>query len=181
MAEISSIPFATDTFLWGIASTGVGATAMGQSFSAGVSGKLTSVHFKLKKSGAPTGTMTVKIYAHSGTFGISSVCGALLATSTGIAVSSLTTTSTDTTFSFTGVEKIDLVSGTNYVVIVDGVTGDAGNYVATGYFTASGYAGNLVYYNAGWLPSGTGDMGNIVNGDVASVVTNPSSPFYNLS
>jgi len=105
----------------------------GQSFT-GDGGTLNSVIFYLNKSGSPTGSAYAKIYAHSGTFGTSSVpTGAALATSDGVNVSGIDTDYELVTFSFSGTEKITLTNGTKYVVTVEYSGGDADNYLQTGF------------------------------------------------
>ncbi len=117
--------------------------AAAQSFT-GNGGVLTSARFLLKKIGAPTGSAVAKIYAHSGTYGTNSVpTGAPLATSALLNVSTLNTGYVLTDFEFSGIEKITLVDGTNYVVAVEYTGGDPTNYVgpATDDTTAS-HSGN---------------------------------------
>ena len=64
-----------------------GNPAVGQSFT-GNGLILNSAEFYLKKKGSPTGNAVVKIYAHSGTYGTSSVpTGSALATSDNFDVS----------------------------------------------------------------------------------------------
>ena len=93
------------------------ATEAGVSFTSG-GGELDSVKFYLAKQNSPTGTISAKIYAHSGTYGTSSVpTGSALATSDSRNAADLTTTATLYTFSFTGTNRIMLSSG-YYVVVL---------------------------------------------------------------
>lgn len=105
---------------------------VGQSF-VGNGGVLTSAQFYLKKTGSPTGTAVAKVYAHSGTFGTSSIpTGAALATSGTIDVSTLTTSYALTSFKFTGTNNITLTNATDYVVTVEYSGGSSGNTVDVG-------------------------------------------------
>lgn len=95
-------------------------SAVGQSFSPSISGILNKVKWSLIKTTSPTGNAVAKIYAHSGVFGTSSVpTGAALATSDNFDVSTLTAAYTLREFTFSGANKIQLNSGTNYVVTIE--------------------------------------------------------------
>src|SRR5688572_28958602 len=81
---------------------GGGVEGMSQSFT-GNGGTLGSVRLQLNKTGSPTGTAVVKVYAHSGTFGTDSVpTGAALATSDTFDVATLTGDLELITFMFSG-------------------------------------------------------------------------------
>ena len=75
--------------------------------------------------GSPTGTVCLKIYAHSGTYGTSSI-----PTGTALAISDLLDVTTFVTnpsialinFVFSGANKIVLSNGTNYVLSFEGVS-----------------------------------------------------------
>lgn len=126
--------------------------AEGQSFT-GDGGILNSAKFYLKKAGSPTGSAYAKIYAHSGTFGTSSVpTGSPLATSGAFDISTLTTSFQLITFTFTGANKITLTNGTKYIVTLEfsGYTPSYPNYVWTGIDTSSPtHGGNLCYKDSG--------------------------------
>lgn len=115
----------------------------GQSFT-GNGGKISSCKFYLKRSSSYSGSVKAMLYAHSGTFGTSSVgspsngVGAL-ATSNTIAVSSLSETYELVEFNFT--TKPTLTNGTKYVVCVStsGQTTGVSVGVDT---TAQSHAGN---------------------------------------
>lgn len=110
--------------------TGAGSNdSVGQSFT-GDGSTLGSVDLYLTKIGSPTGTLTAYIYAHSGTFGSSSVpTGAALATSTTYDVSNLTGSFQLINFLFTGDDQITLTNTTKYVVVVtiSGGSSDSSN------------------------------------------------------
>jgi hypothetical protein len=107
--------------------------AVGQSIT-GNGDSVASASFYLKKAGSPTGNATVKIYAHSGAFGTSSIgTGTALATSDPVNVSTLTTTFATVSFIFSGINQISLSNGVNYVVTVEyTATGDFVNYIIAG-------------------------------------------------
>ena len=114
-----------------------------QSFT-GTGGILSSCQFYLKKSGSPTGNAVAKIYAHSGTFGTSSIpTGAALATSDNFDVSTLTTSFALTTFTFSNnANWFTLVNATNYVVAIE-YTGTSSDFIQIGYDgSAPGHGGN---------------------------------------
>jgi len=91
----------------------------GQSFT-GNGDNINSAYFFLGKNNSPTGNIYAKIYAHSGTFGTSSVpTGSALATSDAVAASSLESSLALTKFTFSGAERIKLTDGTKYVLVLD--------------------------------------------------------------
>lgn len=132
---------------------------VGQSFTG--NGKVVqTVSWYLKKTGSPTGTATANIYAHSGTFGTSSIpTGAALATSQTFTVSNLTTSYQLITFRFLGSSSITLTNGTNYVVTIEYSSGSSGNTVDVGsdnpHPTASGNGSTLT--TTTWTASSTTD------------------------
>lgn len=107
-------------------------TQIGQSFT-GTNSYLSSAKFYLKLLGTITGTLTAKLYAHTGTFGTSSVpTGSVLATSNAFNVAALTTNYQLIQFVFPSQYKMD--ASTKYCIVLDatGVTGDGSNYVIAG-------------------------------------------------
>jgi len=105
---------------------------VGQSFT-GDGGILSSAKFYLRKVGSPTGNAVVKIYAHTGTFGSSSMpTGTSLATSDTFDVSTLTTANQLINFNFSGANKIQLIDETKYVVVIEYSGGDASSYILVG-------------------------------------------------
>lgn len=129
----------------------------GQSF-IGMGAYLTSVKFYLKKGqGSPTGNATASLFAHSGTFGSSSVgTGSALATSDNFDVSTLTGY-TLVTLTFSTPYFMDL--GTPYVIVLEYSGGDNSNSISFGYrFNTGVHAGNRVrYQNSAWIASGSDD------------------------
>ena len=106
-----------------------------QSFT-GSGGVLSRARFQLRKTLAPTGTMTAKVYAHSGVFGTSSIpTGSALATSNSFDVSTLTTSLTLVDFEFE--DEFTLVNTTNYVITLEYSGGDGSNNVQIGTDTSA--------------------------------------------
>ncbi len=130
-----------------------------QSFANGAKAAfLTRVFAKLKKVGAPTGNLTAKLYAHSGSLGTTSVpTGAALATSVNIDVSKLTTSYQVVEIGFD--TQYEMAASTNYVVAFQYTGGDVSNYVhiegaATG--THAGNRSQLVVVT--WSAFATSDL-----------------------
>ncbi len=121
----------------------------GQSFDPGATSySVTSCKFYLKKQIAPTGTVTANIYAHSGTYGTSSVStGAALATSVAFDVSTLTTSFQLIEFTFS---TPYIISASTYYIIAlnSNITGDASNTVDWGDDSSSPSAGGNACFGA---------------------------------
>ena len=143
-------------------------TALGQSFT-GTGKVLSKVTFYISKANAPTDFAYAKIYAHSGTFGTSSVpTGSPLAISNAIKSSSIGTSLALVDFTFTGSDKITLANGTKYVVVIESTGGDLTNYIRLSFDSSSPiHAGNLCYYEVGtgWVAWNGGDLIFYVWGD----------------
>jgi hypothetical protein len=145
----------------------------GQSFSCSGAYILDSCRFQISRYGSPTGNVYANIYAHSGTFGSSSVpSGTALATSSTLNIASLTTSATWKTFSFTGANAITLSPSTYYVISLFSNNGDASNYLyikCTS--TATNHSGNgcTTADGSSWASS-TYDNNFIVYGHSASSV-----------
>lgn len=127
-------------------------------------GNLDSAKFLLAKIGSPTGNLRVKIYAHSGTYGTSSVpTGAALATASEVLdVTTLPATAGITwfTFNFVGAERIALTPGTHYCVAIeyDG-TGTGSDTPLVGYDNSSAtHGGNRSTFNSTIWNAGTNDL-----------------------
>jgi hypothetical protein len=131
---------------------GTGPSHVGQSFT-GDGGNLSTCKFYLVKSAfnSPTGNVYAYVYAHTGTFGTSSLpTGSALATSGAVDVSTLSTDISLVTFTFSGDDKITLTNGTKYVVTV-GYGGEVSVNVGID-FSSPTHGGNIVYYQGGeWL------------------------------
>jgi hypothetical protein len=132
--------------------------AVGQSFTANGSAAA-SCKFFLAKVGSPTGNIVAKIYAHSGTFGTSSIpTGAALATSNAVAASVLTTSFALVEFTFSSPPT--LTNGTKYVVVVEEAVGStSSHYIRVGSDASSPtHDGNAAGYNGSTWVSGTEDI-----------------------
>lgn len=131
-------------------------TRISQSFT-GAGGPLASVKFWIKKVGSATGNATAKLYAHSGTFGTSSVpTGTALAASNVLDVSTLTTSYQLIEFTFPW--NYALVNATNYCVTLE-YTGTSSDYVHVGYdASAAGHGGNKATYAGSWTAQSTHDV-----------------------
>ncbi len=119
---------------------------------------LDSSKFYLYKSGSPTGDITSSIYNYTGTPGTDAVpSGSALATSDAVDVSSLPTPYTSialVTFTFSGINRITLSAGTNYIITVNYSGGDITNCAAVGDDTHSPtHSGNWCQYTvaSGWI------------------------------
>lgn len=151
------------------------APLFGQSFT-GDGGTLNSVTLGLQQSGA-SGNVNVKIYAHSGVYGTSSVpTGSTLATSDNV---DITTVSGDTSFTFSGANKIVLANGTYYVLVFE--------YSGAGSVTLfaknpGAHAGNTSYKPSDtWTELGTYDLYFTVYKDDPVVVDSYSESNYSGS
>ncbi len=106
----------------------------GQTFTNVTATTANTCKFYLKKTGSPTGNLTAKIYAMTGTIGVNGKpTGAALATSDVFNSASLTTSYQLITFTFSGVNAVALSANTNYVLVLDGsAVGNISNYVQIG-------------------------------------------------
>jgi hypothetical protein len=122
-----------------------------QSFTPASSATLRSVKFYLKKAlGSPTGDAVSRIYAHSGTYGTSSVpTGSALATSDGYDVSTIASADFElVTLTFSGPNQISVSGGTNYCVTIEYTNGDGSNLIQAGTDSSSPtHDGNESAYN----------------------------------
>jgi hypothetical protein len=92
-------------------------SAVVQSFK-GCGGKLYAAAFKIKKYGAPVGNLRAALYAHTGTFGTSSVpTGALIEDSTDVAMAGIPTDDFYWTF-FTFADTTTMTAGTHYTIVL---------------------------------------------------------------
>jgi len=132
--------------------------ALFQSFT-GNGTAITGADFFMYKAGTPSNSATVKIYAHSGTYGTSSVpTGAVLATSDGVVGTTVLTSARRVFFPFTGANQITLTNGTYYCAVIT-YDGDGTNKLLVGHDTTSPtHSGNKGYYFGGWNAQSTQDM-----------------------
>lgn len=138
------------------------ATVIGQaqSFANGANAQyLTRVRLKMKKVGLPTGNLTAKLYAHSGTFGTSSIpTGAALATSVNFDVSKLTTSYLEYEIAF--LTQYEMAASTNYAIAFEHAAIDGSNYVQIqGLATSGTHAGNRSQLvTSTWTPTAGDDL-----------------------
>jgi hypothetical protein len=121
--------------------------AKGQSFT-GNGMSLNQVVFKLNRYGNPTGNCYAKLYAHSGTFGSSSVpdTGQLLATSDPIDVSTITTDDNGAEYTFNFSNPYPVAAGAYYVIVFEySAGGDVDNQIGSFYSNSDVHSGNLCY------------------------------------
>jgi len=136
-------------------------TGQAQSFANGTNAQyLVRAFFDLKIGvGAPSaaGNVVAKLYAHSGTFGTSSVpTGGAVATSDNVSISSLTSSYQTVEFKFS--TPFELVASTNYALSVE-YTGDASNYLHVRGLASSGtHAGNRSQNTGAWAATATDDL-----------------------
>jgi hypothetical protein len=171
---------------------------VGQSFN-GNGDILTSVKFYVSKIGSPTGTYCAKLYAHSGTFGTSSVgTESPLATSDTRDVSEISDSQYQL-FEFTFSTPYTLVANTKYVIGLSYDGGNSSNYLLVGQdSTSPAHAGNQcsLYYNGTWYahnfydvifyiygnPStATGTLALIIKKQLAAITGAVTGPQYTAS
>lgn len=132
-----------------------------QSF-AGTDHELISAKFQLSLfTGTPTGNMYAKLYAHSGTFGTSSVpTGTALATSDPVDVGNVPSTYGSTLMTeFIFSTPYQLVSGTNYCIAIEYTGGDGSNAIAIFRRGSSPtHPGNSSTYNGSTWTSDASDL-----------------------
>lgn len=141
--------------------TGVGAlditgAALGQTFT-GDGQTLGGILAYIKKNNSPTGSVYVKVYSHTGTWGSSGVPNTLLATSDAVSASGLSSTISLVNFNFSGANQITLTNGTHYALAVC-YDGDATNNVWVGFDSTGNHAGNKFYYYLGWNAQSAQDL-----------------------
>ena len=134
----------------------------GQSFT-GNGSNLSSAKFYLRRGGAISGNGYAELYAHSGTFGTSSIgVDPVLATSDGEAVSEWSTSYTLKTFTFSGANRVLLTNATKYVIVFRYIEGTAGTIeIGVGWDASSpSHGGNQVEYSTqnGWQYSANYDV-----------------------
>lgn len=134
---------------------------VGQSWQSGSAPSVVSgACVRLDRVGSPSGTYTVGIRAHSGTYGTSSVpTGSDLVTSAEVDVSTISQTVADYWHALGGWTP---TASTNYVLTIDGtnVTGDGSNYLAVIVETGAEatHGGNQSAITSSWAAAATQDM-----------------------
>jgi len=129
--------------------------AVGQSFT-GAGTYLVYALFKINKVGSPTGSAYAKLYAHSGTYGSSSVpTGSPLAVSNAVDVSTINV-SFDTLFTFPG--PYLLANGTYYIITLEYNGGDVNNYLSVYFNNSSVHGGNYSELAGSWTYTSAYDL-----------------------
>lgn len=130
-----------------------------QSFTA-TADTLEFVKFYIQSIGSPTGNVVAKLYAHSGTYGSSSVpTGEPLAISDNVDLSTIPDTLALITFTFTGANKYSLSNGTKYCITIESDDCDAIDKIRIGQdSTSPTHSGNPAYYEVSWTADDTRDF-----------------------
>ena len=152
-------------------------TQVAQSFTAN-GNKLTRMDFYIARNGSPTGNIRAYVYAHSGTFGTSSVAtGTALASSATIDISTLSTTISLVTFTFTGQNQVLLSNATKYVAAVEYTGGNGSNSLVYGVDETPAHSGNTAFFSSSsWSALDTMDLIFYVYADTSiPLVTNFNS------
>lgn len=122
-------------------------TKMAQSFT-GIAGAFSKITVELRATGSPTGNVTASLFADDGgTFGTTGKpTGTALATSTAIAASSISTVSTQYTFTFAS--PYTMTAGTIYWIAIEYSSGSSSNKIGVVVDISSPTApGRCAYYN----------------------------------
>lgn len=154
-------------------------TQIGQAFANTYQSVISSAKFYLKTTGTPTGTMTAKLYALTGTFGTTAVpTGSALATSDLVNVNTLTSSYALITFNFSTPFTMD--ANTNYGIVLDAsaVSGSVSAYVIAGMDnTSPTHTGNRFTQTSGvYTADSARDFCFYVSGIYNSAITNISKP-----
>lgn len=154
----------------------------GQSF-AGNGDILTSASFYLMEYGGLTGSAYAKVYASSGTYGVTGSAiptGTALATSNAFDTSTITTTITLESFTFTGANQITLANGTDYVLTIE-YTNAGSTYLEVGMGTTTPTGiGNSSYDSSGtWSVQTTQWVIFYLYGNVPVTANSQFFPFMN--
>ena len=124
------------------------AIKLAASFVLAAGASISKIYLPLKKTGAPTGTLTAAIYADTA----GDPSGSALATFSTLDVSTLTTSFAEILFSLTSV--VDLAAGTYHIVVTSTVAESATVLVLWNSVTvASGGNGNV--FGTGWAADDT--------------------------
>jgi len=169
---------------WGLRavhpSTTLETSAVGQSFTvlSDFDYKITYALFDLKKVGSPVGNLVAQLYAHSGTYGTSSVpTGSALAESNPVAMADLLTSYAYYTFTFPEAQQYKMTKALHYCiecVVKDATTLDASNYPVINYrgFQAT-HSGNFSQFKSSAWAASAYDTIFYVYGDAVVPAGNP--------
>jgi len=144
-------------------------TGQAQSFAVGVNAIMAiRARFQLKKLGVPTGPITCSIYAHSGSFGTSSIpTGAALVASATFEAADLTTAYQEIEFAFVLDPVVELTLSTNYVISLEKAVGDGSNHVLIDGDLTGTHGGNRSdEISASWSAAAAEDLAFNVHGSI---------------
>lgn len=129
-------------------------------FEAVNSATLDSLIIDMKTNGTPTGSFNFQIYAITGTYGSTAIpTGSPLATSDTITVASLTSSYATYTVTFSGANRISIISGGQYAVACNYTNTPYPNAIFLKIKTPSFYGGNSAYKATGtWNAFATHDL-----------------------
>lgn len=133
---------------------------LGQSIT-GNGTNLDNIQLFMRKQGSPPSTFRIYVYAHTGTYGSSSLpTGSALATSDAFTANSLTTSFALTALTFSGANRIFLTNATKYFVSLEYASGDLSNAIQAGDDnTSPTHAGNEAFDSgSGWTVNTTRDL-----------------------
>jgi len=146
---------------------------VGQSFEVATSGKLKELLIAIKSNGTISGSFTFAIYAHSGTYGSSSIpSGSALATSDSFNTSGVSSSYASKTIVFSGANQIIMTSGERYVFVCTYSNTSWPNALLMQNKTPSFYSGNQSYNSGGWNALSGYDMAFDLQGDAVGAGNN---------
>lgn len=162
--------------------TGYAATrqCVGQSFTVTTACALESIAVYIgRTNNSPTGNLVIYVYAHSGTFGTSSVpTGAALATSDTKDIGTIAISHHKDTFAFSGANKIALTPG-NYCYAISYAGGDATHFLNIAYDNSTPtHGGN--YYTSNNCSSWTSNANRDFIFWVYATLPASDSPYYQI-
>lgn len=148
--------------------------------------KITSVILYLRRGGSPSGTAYVKLYAHDGTYGSSSVpTGSALASSVGFNVSTLTTSYKNYTFAFNATNQYAMAANIHYTIVFGFITSgteDGNNYPRLGIDSSSPtHGGNSFSWNGGNWAAEAYDVIFYVYGTAVQLATTTSDQLTSIA
>lgn len=143
----------------------------GQTFTPTSPYKITSIKFRLQKTGDITGDLVAELYAHTGTFGTGGLpTGSVLATSDKVDVSILSSSHALVEFTFSGGEQYLMSANTAYCIMLHTQYAivDGNNYVQIGTVIGGSHEGNALFYYISVWNSSVRDTCFYVYGDLVS-------------
>jgi len=118
-----------------------------------------------------SGNVYAKLYAHTGTYGTSSLpTGSALATSDAIAISSMSDSNSLVTFTFSGANQVSLSSSTYYVLVMENTSANENDVVGGALNSSGTHSGNGAVYlgsSSAWSVQATSDYPFYIYGSSA--------------